>query len=147
MFFLTLFVSTYLYSYIGIKNIVQIKIPVSHWLGLIQDWPHIRPALGPWNYVSILKDIRKEGNVLFNDTPSTFYIWLYGFRHMIKDHSTREKTHCYSFWLAVRVLLYATSHRQDKTYHSLCYTIRGALARTINSSMGPPWRINLTMIS
>ena len=28
------------------------------------------------------------------------------------------------------VLLYATSHRQDNTYHSLCYTSRGALAGT-----------------
>ena len=34
----------------------------------------------------------------------------------------------YSFRLAARVLLYAPSHRQDNTYHSLCYTSRGALA-------------------
>ena len=27
---------------------------------------------------------------------------------------------------------------QDSTYHSLCYTSRGALAGTRNSSMGPP---------
>ena len=27
---------------------------------------------------------------------------------------------------------------QDSTYHSLCYTHRGALAGTRNSSMGPP---------
>ena len=33
----------------------------------------------------------------------------------------------YSFRLAARVLLYASSHRQDSTYHSLCYTSRGAL--------------------
>ena len=49
----------------------------------------------------------------------------------------------YSFWLTARVLLYAPSHRQDSTYHSLCYTSRGALAGTRNSSMGPPheWSI------
>ena len=29
-------------------------------------------------------------------------------------------------------------HRQDSTYHSLCYTSRGALAGVRNSSMGPP---------
>ena len=29
--------------------------------------------------------------------------------------------------LAARVLLHASSHRQDNTYHSLCYTSRGAL--------------------
>ena len=44
----------------------------------------------------------------------------------------------YSFRLAARVLLYASSHRQDNTYHSLCYTSHGALAGTRNSSMGPP---------
>ena len=40
--------------------------------------------------------------------------------------------------LAARVLLYAPSHRQDSTYHGLCYTSRGALAGKRNSSMGPP---------
>ena len=45
---------------------------------------------------------------------------------------------CYSFKLAARVLLYAPSHRQDSTYHGLCYTSCEALAGTRNSSMGPP---------
>ena len=49
----------------------------------------------------------------------------------------RKKTRCchigYSFRLAARVLLYAPSHRQDNTYHSLCYTSRGALAGTRNN--------------
>ena len=40
----------------------------------------------------------------------------------------------YSFRLAARVLLYAPSHRQDKTYHGLCYTSRGAHAGTRNSN-------------
>ena len=35
--------------------------------------------------------IRKEGNVLFNDTLNTFYLRLYGIRHMVKDHSASEK--------------------------------------------------------
>ena len=34
---------------------------------------------------------RKEGNVLFNDTLNTFYLRLYGIRHMVKDHSDSEK--------------------------------------------------------
>ena len=54
----------------------------------------------------------------------------------------RKETRCrhmgYSFRLEPRVLLYAPSHRQDSTYHGLCYTSRGALAGTRNSSMGPP---------
>ena len=52
----------------------------------------------------------------------------------------RKETCCshmgYSFRLTARVLLYAPSHRQDSTYHSLCYNSRGALAGTRNSSMG-----------
>ena len=52
----------------------------------------------------------------------------------------RKETRCrhigYSYQLTARVLLYAPSHRQDNTYHGLCYTSRGALAGTINSSMG-----------
>ena len=34
---------------------------------------------------------RKEGNVLFNDALNTFYLRLYGVRHMVKDHSHSEK--------------------------------------------------------
>ena len=33
----------------------------------------------------------KEGNVLYDDTLNTFYLWLYGVRHMVKDHSDSEK--------------------------------------------------------
>ena len=33
----------------------------------------------------------KEGNVLFNDTFNTFYLWLYGVKHMVKDHSHSER--------------------------------------------------------
>ena len=54
----------------------------------------------------------------------------------------RKETRChhigYSYRLTARLLLYAPSHRQDNTYHSLCYTSCGALAGTRNSSMGPP---------
>ena len=60
----------------------------------------------------------------------------------------RKETRCrhigYSYRLTARVLLYAPSHRQDNTYHSLCYTCRGTLAGTRNSSMGPLWGIDTT---
>ena len=46
----------------------------------------------------------------------------------------RKETRChhigYSYRLTATVLLYAPSHRQDNTYHILCYTSRGALAGT-----------------
>ena len=86
---------------------------------------------------------RKEGNVLFNDALNTF---IYGY--MASDVwlrtilIVRKETRCchigYSFRLTARVLLYAPSHRQDSTYHSLCYTSCGAQAGTRNSSIGPP---------
>ena len=60
----------------------------------------------------------------------------------------RKETRCrhigYSYRLTARVLLYAPSHRQDSTYHGLCYTSREALTGTRNSSMGlflGLWRI------
>ena len=63
-------------------------------------------------------------------------IWLMTI--MIVRKETRCRHIGYSFRLTERVLLYAPSHRQDITYHGLCYTSRGALAGTRNSSMGPP---------
>ena len=49
---------------------------------------------------------------------------------MVKDHSDSERGNlprhmCYFFRLAASVLLYASSHRRDSTYHDLCYTSRG----------------------
>ena len=35
--------------------------------------------------------VEREGNVLFNDALNTFYLRLYGVRHMVKDHSDSEK--------------------------------------------------------
>ena len=33
----------------------------------------------------------RERNVLFNDVLNSFYLRLYGIRHMVKDHSDSEK--------------------------------------------------------
>ena len=78
-------------------------------------------------------DDGKEGKemFLFNDALNTFYLRLYGVGHMAKDHSDSEKG-------KPAAAIYAPSHRQDSTYHNLCYTSHGALAETRNSSMGPP---------
>ena len=83
----------------------------------------------------------KYGNVLFNDTLNTFYLRLYDVGHMVKDHieETRYRHYMgYTFRLAAMVILYAPFHRQDITYHGLCYTSRGALDGTTNNLMGPP---------
>ena len=103
---------------------------------------------------------RKE--MFYLTTHSTHFI--YGYMASDKWQKTiqiaREETRCghirYSYRLTARVILYAPSHRQENTYHGLCYTSRGALAGTRNSSMGPhhegstrppiaPWANALTM--
>ena len=79
------------------------------------------------------------GNVLFNDALNTFYLRLYGVKHMVKDVSDSERgntlppLHGLLFPISIKVFLYASSERQDNTYHGLCYTSRGALAGTRNS--------------
>ena len=35
--------------------------------------------------------VRKTGNVLFNNALNTFYLRLYGVEHMVKDHSDSER--------------------------------------------------------
>ena len=71
----------------------------------------------------------KEGNVLFNDALNTFYLRLYGIRHMVKDHLDSERGNLLPPH-GLLFLLYAPSHRQDSTYHSLCYTSGGSLTGT-----------------
>ena len=44
-----------------------------------------------YQYLKHNKAGRKEGNVLFNDTLNTFYLRLYGVRHMASDHSGSER--------------------------------------------------------
>ena len=83
-----------------------------------------------------VKEGRKE--IFYLTTHSTHFIYGY----MASDIwlrsilIVRKETRCchisYSFQLAA----YASSHRQDNTYHGLCYTRHGALAGTRNSSMG-----------
>ena len=55
---------------------------------------------------------------------------------MVKDHSDSERgnplpLHGLLFSINSMGFLYAPSHRQDSTYHDLCYTSRGPLAGTI----------------
>ena len=49
----------------------------------------------------------------------------------------RKETRCHHTGYSYRFLLYAPSHRQDNTYHSLCYASHGALAGTRNRSDDP----------
>ena len=40
---------------------------------------------------NVYENEMNEGNDLFNDTLNTFYLRLYGARHMVKDHSNSER--------------------------------------------------------
>ena len=77
-----------------------------------------------------------EGSVLFNDALNTFYLRLYGVRHMVKNHSNSERGN------PLPNMGYSPISRKVSficiTYHDLCYTSRGTLAGTRNSSMGQP---------
>ena len=87
------------------------------------------------------KEGRKEGTVLFNDALDTFYLRLYGIDHMVNDHSDSERGNPLPppgllFPINSKGSFICTTLRQDSTYHGLCYTSRGALAGTRNSTMG-----------
>ena len=82
----------------------------------------------------------REREMFYLTTHSTHFIygymasdiWLKTILIMRKESRCRHIG--YSYRLTARVLLYAPSHRQDSTYLGLCYTSRGALVRTRNSS-------------
>ena len=84
---------------------------------------------------------RKEGRVLFNDALNTIYLRLYGVGHMAKDHSDSERGNP----LPPHGLLFPISSKgsfictiPDRIAHTTaCYTSRGTLAGTRNSSMRP----------
>ena len=111
------------------------KYPAANPLGAINSKPTFTVI-----YIKTLG--RKE--MFYLMMHSTHFIYGYMASDIWRQtiQIAREETCCHhmgnSFRLAARVLLYASSHRQDSTYHGLCYTSHGALAGMRNSSMGPP---------
>ena len=79
-------------QWVGIHHEGSIRRPISH----NKSKPHRLPLsmLGIL-YVSCQetreRERERERNVLFNDALNTFYLRLYGVRHMVKDHSDSEK--------------------------------------------------------
>ena len=74
---------------------------------------------------AILSQMWKEGNVFFNDTLNTFYLWLVGVGHIVKNHSDCKRgnlllPHGLLLPISNNSSLYAPSHRPDSTYHNLC---------------------------
>ena len=73
---------------------------VEHWLEReIAQWVYPtthrtmseRSNHGATSRSSVQIERERERNVLFNDALNTFYLRLYGVRHMVKDHSDSEK--------------------------------------------------------
>ena len=97
-----------------------------------------------WTVIVPVDAVTGTKEMFYLTTHSTHFIYGYMASDiwlrtiLIVRKETRYRHIGYSYRLTARVLLYAPSHRQDSTYHGLCYTSRGALAGTRNSSMGPP---------
>ena len=130
---------------------IKIKTRLHHWV-LIVVVVVVVVVVVSYNFIGChfifnhqtAQSVQREREMFYLTTHSTHFIYGY----MASDIwlrtilIVRKETRCrhigYSYRLAARVLLYAPSHSQDNTYHGLCYTSRGALAGTRNSSMGPP---------
>ena len=58
---------------------------------VVETWTDFKSCNNK-NYLNtVYNKGRKEGNVLFNDALNTFYLRLYGVKHMVKDHSDSER--------------------------------------------------------
>ena len=79
-------------------------------------------------YVCIL--CWREGTVLFNNALNTYYL-RFGDEHTVERANPLRPF----YWLVFssKGFLYATFHRQDGTYLSLCYTNCEALAGTMSA--------------
>ena len=106
-----------------------------------EGWLRRKMSKRPVETLFVISENQRERKMFYLTTHSTHFIYGYmasdiWFRTIL---IVRKETRCrhigYSYRLTARVLLYAPSHRQDNTYHGLCYTSRGA--RT-------PWRIDPT---
>ena len=85
-----------------------------------------------WSRPAVKSTIERENEreMFYLTTHSTHFIYGYMASEiwlrtiLIVRKETRCRHIGYSYRLTARVLLYAPSHRQDNTYHSLCYTSR-----------------------
>ena len=81
-------------------------------------------------------NVRKEESIFFNNAVNIFYSW-FKWCWTYDEGPLSERGNPLLFLVNKWHLLYAPSHRQDSTYHGLCYTSRGALAEIRNNSVRP----------
>ena len=75
------------------------------------------------------------GNVLVINALNTFYLRLYDIGYIVNYHGGSQRRNTTPPRSASKGSCMCAI---PLTYHDLCYTSRGALAETRNSSMGPP---------
>ena len=85
-----------------------------------------------------IKEGRKEMRALFNDTFNTFYLRLYGVRHMVKDQSDSERgnhlspLHCVLFLISSKgFYMYCPTDRITHTTAFVIPTVEHWLEREI----------------
>ena len=64
---------------------------------------------------------RRDGNVLFNNALNTFYLRLYGIRHMVNDHSDNERGNLLYCVYMVKVQLDSENGNLLTTVHGLLF--------------------------
>ena len=89
--------------------------------------------------------VRQEENVLFKDALVTFYLWLCGVVHMVKDHSNSERgnlllpLHGFLYSINIQGTFYMHSPI-DRIVHTIAYVIQlwcTGWNEKYYSSMGP----------
>ena len=99
-----------------------------------------------WSVTDIISERRFNNCATLHNVISLLIFYYYYLTthstHFSYGYMVKGPFMGYSFRLAAWIILYASSHRQDNTNHSLCYTSRGALAGTRNSLMGSLWRFD-----
>ena len=84
-----------LYVLDTVRNIVvldMVRSLVCSWYGQKSNDLDVVRSLCPWcGEESNVSLIWWDGHVLFNNTLNTFYLRLYGIRHMVKDHSDSKR--------------------------------------------------------
>ena len=56
--------------------------------------------------------LRNEENVLFNDALNTFYLWLYGVRHMVKEGNVLFNDALNTFYLRLYGIRHMVKERK-----------------------------------
>ena len=130
--------------------LIHIYFPLGKMIGMVRSWTSFILSSQSWEILqSSYRRCRKDEVVLCRARIGHTYMTH---SYILKKDPPPQCEHCQCI-LTVRHILvecnhlaqtrndiYASSHRQD----NICYTSRGALAGTRNSSMCSPWRIDQT---